>query len=152
MKLFYIVIIFILEIYNSKGKEEIKNFLNISKANVQINNISNKVNEILNLDKEINDLLIETNSTLNQLNNKSKNLNQKLMQIKWLNSGQNNYLRNFIVCFCLIIFLALLIYILESKYQNQIKKNKRNVSINSRSLNNNISNKQGVDTKIYFSL
>ena len=149
-------IIFILEIYIIRGITLQKSDVNINQENKEedkIKYITNKVNEIINLDYQIKDLIIETNSTLNKINKKSKNINEQLLNLKLIEGNDSNYFKNFIFCFFLIIFLASLIYIIEIVIEKQKKKNKGKFSINSiSSNNNNINNKQGKDTKIYFSI
>ena len=113
--------------------------------------IMDKIDEILKKNEELNLLIMKTNSSLNKINEKSEILNKALNNIKTVykeENNQNNYIKNFVCFFCIVIILAISIYILELKYEKQNNKSEKNIELN----NNNIKGKENEDTKLYFSI
>ena len=113
--------------------------------------IMDKIDEILKKNEELNLLIMKTNSSLNKINEKSEILNKALNNIKTIykeENNQNNYIKNFVCFFCIVIILAISIYILELKYEKQNNKSEKNIELN----NNNIKGKENEDTKLYFSI
>ena len=113
--------------------------------------LMDKIDEILKKNEELNLLIMKTNSSLNKINEKSEILNKALNNIKTIykeENNQNNYIKNFVCFFCIVIILAISIYILELKYEKQNNKSEKNIELN----NNNIKGKENEDTKLYFSI
>ena len=129
MKQNYIIILFIIEIYNSYSIISSNTGDNSNKKENNIKNITNKVNKIFQLDNQIKILIAESNSNLNNINNKSDNLTGQLINIKFFDNN-NIYLKNIIFYICVIAFLAFMIYILENKCSKQIINNIKHYSNN----------------------
>ena len=144
MKQNYIIILFIVEIYNSYSIISSNTGNNTNKKENKMKNITNKVNKIFQLDNQIKNLIAESNSNLNNINNKSDNLTVKLINIKFFDNN-NIYLKNIIFYLCLIAFLAFMIYILENKCAEPIIKN---IKLYSNNNNKNIELKE--DVKLLF--
>ena len=92
-----------------------------------------KIDEILKKNEELNLLIMKTNSSLNKINEKSEILNKALNNIKTIykeENNQNNYIKNFVCFFCIVIILAISIYILELKYEKQNNKSEKNIELN----------------------
>lgn len=144
MKQNYIIILFIIEIYNSYSIISSNTDYIANEKENKIKNITNKINKILQSDNQIKILITESNSNLNNINNKSDNLIGQLINIKFFDNN-NIYLKNIIFYLCLISILAFLIYILENKCAKPIIKNIKHYPNN-----NNINIELKEDVKLLF--
>ena len=144
MKQIYIIIVFIFGMNKSNLIIALNIDTNINKEENKIKNITNIENDKFELDNQIKILIEESNTSLGDINNKSQNLSEQLINIKFFDN-ENIYLRNILFYFCLIIFLAILIYILENKCEKKITSNKINYS-----KNNDINNELKGSIKLLF--
>ena len=144
MKQIYIIIVFIIGMNKSNLIIALNIDTNINKEENKIKNITNIENDKFELDNQIKILIEESNTSLGDINNKSQNLSEQLINIKFFDN-ENIYLRNILFYFCLIIFLAILIYILENKWEKKITSNKINYS-----KNNDINNELKGSIKLLF--
>ena len=123
---------------------------NIKKEKEILDNISLKKE----IDKDYDSSLSEINEKLNKITEKKNNIDYNLTNLK--NLFNNNKEENkkftlraiFIICF--VILLAMIIYIIELKYENNIikekQKNEKNGKIKINEYNEN------KNTKLYLSL
>ena len=144
MKQIYIIIVFIFGMNKSNLIIALNIDTNINKEENKIKNITNIENDKFELDNQIKILIEESNTSLGDINNKSQNLSEQLLNIKFFDN-ENIYLRNILFYLCLIIFLAILIYILENKWEKKITSNKINYS-----KNNDINNELKGSIKLLF--
>ena len=144
MKQIYIIIFFIFGMNKSNLIISLNTDTNANKEENKIKNLTNKENEKFELDNRIKILIEESNINLSDINNKSQNLSEQLINIKFFDN-ENIYLKNILFFLCLIIFLAILIYILENKCEKKITSNKINYS-----KNNEINNELKGSIKLLF--
>ena len=110
MKIFYFIIIFIIDLYYTKSiKEENRT------EEINIKNITNKINDIINLDNEINDLIHQSNLALNDIIYKSRNISKQLNKMKKYTEKNTHYFMNLIIFIFIVILLGLLIYFILLK-------------------------------------
>ena len=110
MKIFYFIIIFIIDLYYTKSIKEEN-----STEEINIKNITNKINDIINLDNEINDLIHQSNLALNDIIYKSRNISKQLNKMKKYTEKNTHYFMNLIIFIFIVILLGLLIYFILLK-------------------------------------
>ena len=110
MKIFYFIIILIIDLYYTKSIKEEN-----STEEINIKNITNKINDIINLDNEINDLIHQSNLALNDIIYKSRNISKQLNKMKKYTEKNTHYFMNLIIFIFIVILLGLLIYFILLK-------------------------------------
>ena len=110
MKIFYYIIILIIDLYYTKSIKEEN-----STEEINIKNITNKINDIINLDNEINDLIHQSNLALNDIIYKSRNISKQLNKMKKYTEKNTHYFMNLIIFIFIVILLGLLIYFILLK-------------------------------------
>ena len=119
------------------------------------NNIIQQIEAIKKIDKNNKDLISEMKNELKEINDKYTILNNTLNNIKapFIKNlkDKNNYSLKTKLFICLIILLAIVVYIIELKYENNNNEGKEN-SENISSFNNIKNHKNQNSTKLYLSL
>ena len=170
MKLFNILILFLIcfdtffskKTYLRKLKENKivnNNLKNLVEKDEEKNESKNKEEELLNnllliqkINNEIDNSITEIKEKLNKINEQKNNIDENLKNIKKIviNEDNANLFHKVKLFLYFILILAIVIYIIELKYENnkiEEKQNKRNVG----SYNNNRIN-DNQNTKLYMSL
>ena len=118
-------------------------------------NIIQQIEAIKKIDKNNKDLISEMKNELKEINDKYTILNNTLNNIKapFIKNlkDKNNYSLKTKLFICLIILLAIVVYIIELKYENNNNEGKQN-SENISSFNNIKNHKNQNSTKLYLSL
>ena len=136
MKIFYFIIILIIDLYYTKSIKEEN-----STEEINIKNITNKINDIINLDNEINDLIHQSNLALNDIIYKSRNISKQLNKMKKYTEKNTHYFMNLIIFIFIVILLGLLIYFILLKKE---KSNALDIYQTNKASNKN--------TKLYLSV